>query len=154
RTFGIWVERVSGFEIRGNAFVHTPTGLGTRLASGVVEGNFCSAYGLGLLLLGGSINQPAPVIISAHRCLRQGEGGIILGGAAGLALLDLGANPLAVAPIQQAYDRSNHDDLHNLPDTLTALVSGNDISDNTHFGARLWGYPPSKYTTTDGILTS
>src|SRR5215831_6264698 len=41
RTFGIWVERVSRFEIRGNAFIHTPTGLGTRLASGVVQANFC-----------------------------------------------------------------------------------------------------------------
>src|SRR5262249_37505718 len=96
----------------------------------------------------------ATVTVAGNRCVRQDEGGIILGGAAGLALLDLGANSLAVAPIQRAYDRSNLADARNLPDTLTALVIGNDLSDNLHFGVRLWGYPPAKYSTTDGVLTS
>ena len=154
RTFGLWVERVSDFEIRGNVFVQTPIGLGTRLASGVVQGNFFNASELGLIITGGSIVQPAVVTIAGNRAIGQSEGGLILSGVAGLASLALGANTVTLPLLQKTFDRRDPQDRRNIPDTLSAIVTGNEVSDNGHFGARLWGYTPSKYSTTDGTLTS
>ena len=146
-TGGIFVDRVSDFVIRGNAFAHTPHGLVTRLASGVVEGNLFTCDLFGAVISGGSIAQPAQVTVCGNRAASKIAGGLILCGIADMRPLDLGANLLVMERPQAVYDRNNPLDLMNLPDTLNVTVSGNDSSDNEHFGLRVFAASPYIYAT-------
>ncbi len=155
--FQIYVDRVSDFSIRRN-LLRQGSGFGTRLASGAFERNLSIANnpspppgGLGstgMFITGGSVARPAAVTLRRNRS-RQNGGGTSVDAVANLLQLDLGANTLRLEPLQMTYDRSDPKDQQNIPDKLTVLIEGNDLSDNTFFGLRCGFYPPFPYTTVD-----
>ncbi len=146
---GIIVERVSDFAIRRNVIRHTYTGLQTRLASGVIEANlFLSNYANGVGIEGGSIVDPAQVTVRANRATQNLEG-LILGVVANTFPLQLGANTLAVMPLQTTFDRNNAHDQNNIPDRLDATVIANDFSNNRSGGLRCFFLSPQFYNTQD-----
>jgi hypothetical protein len=127
---GLVVDRVSDFEVRDNAFIHTGIGTIVRLSSGAVEGNYYlgnSSVGPGIG--GGSINHPAQVTLSRNRSTGA-TGGADIRGEPSLRTLDLGANTVQLEPLQLVYDRNDPTDAANLPDTLEVAVSDNDFSGN------------------------
>ena len=146
---GIIVERVSDFVIRRNVVRHTYTGLQTLLASGVIEGNLLfsnNANGIGIG--GGSLADPSQVTVRANRATQNLEG-LIFGVVANTFPLQLGANTLAVVPLQTTFDLNNAHDQDNIPDKLRATVIANDFSDNTSAGLRCFFLSPQFYNTHD-----
>ena len=155
----VFVDRVSGFRISNNLVQHTAFGILTRLASGTIEGNLLADNGyFGSLVTGGSLAHPATIFIHANRATRsQAHGfGNSVGGYVKLRT-DPGQNTLALLePIQTVFDRTNPVDVQNIPDTLTATLTGNDASDNSKndpeagIGIRLAGiFPDFDYSTAD-----
>ena len=154
---GIFVDRVSGFSIAHNMFMHTGVGCLTRLSSGTFEDNCCIRnYGLGAAIHGGSANHPAVVTVRRNRCT-SGFGGIDFRGTPTMRTLNVGANTLLVEPLQLVYDRNNPADAANIPDTLDIHVEGNDFSVNDGYGLWCFGFAPFfAYSTSDSTqpLTS
>lgn len=145
----IIVERVSDFVIRRNVIRHTFTGLQTLLASGVIEANlFLSNNANGVGIGGGSIADPAQVTLRANRATQNLEG-LNLTSVANTFVLQLGANTLAVVPLQTTFDRTIVDDQDNIPDSLRATVTANDFSNNTSAGLRCFFLAPQFYNTHD-----
>ena len=119
---GIFIDRVSGFSIAHNMFMHTGVGCLTRMSSGNFEDNCCVRnYELGAAIHGGSVNHPAVVTVRGNRCT-SGFGGIDFRGTPTMRVLNNGANTLQVAPLQLVYDRNNPTDAANIPDTLDVLA--------------------------------
>jgi hypothetical protein len=133
----VFVDRVSDFRIANNLIQHGSFGVTTRLASGTIEGNLLMQNAeAGAVATGGSIAQPARVLVYANRVTGNGQHGIMTMGTATLYLMDRGSNPLELLPLQTAFDRNDLEDLRNIPDTLAVTVSGNDFSHYSVFGIR------------------
>jgi len=155
--FLIFADRVSEFSIRHN-LVRYGNGVGSRLASGTLEANFCTANNpnppegtlgsAGIFITGGSMAHPATVTLRRNRSIENASGASV-DAVANFIQLDLGANTLRLEPLQMIYDRNNPEDVQNIPDTLEATIEGNDFSNNTFFGLRCGFYPPAYYTTVD-----
>ncbi len=146
----IFVDRVLDFAVVHNAFVHTAVACLTRLSSGTVEDNFFLSLGwLGPAIHGGSTNHPAMVVVRGNRST-GGNGGMDFRGSPTMRTLDVGANVLAVEPLQLIYDRNNPADVANIPDTLDIRIEGNDFSGNNSYGLWCFGFAPVfGYTTSD-----
>jgi hypothetical protein len=153
--FLIFADRVSEFSIHNN-LTRRGNGVGSRLASGAFEANFCTANNphpppgtlgsAGIFFTGGSIVHPATVTLRRNRSIRN-AGGASVDAVANFLQLDLGANALRLEPLQLTYDANNPDDQENIPHTLVATIEDNDFSDNTFFGLRLGFFPPTYYST-------
>lgn len=101
---GISVERVQDFTIRNNYVTGwAEVGIRTRASSGKIQGNYISKVGSGTVILAGSASSPANVKFSGNRSVNNFFGGLLLNGG--------GIN-------DASFDR------------LTAVVDGNDLSDN------------------------
>jgi hypothetical protein len=139
----VFVDRVSNFKIRNNLIQHGSFGVTTRLASGTIDGNLLMQNAeAGAVATGGSIAQPATVLVHANRVTGNGLHGIMTMATATLFLMDRGTNALEIEPLQTAFDRNDPDDLRNIPDTLAVTVSGNDFSHYSVFGIRLMAVIP------------
>jgi hypothetical protein len=151
----VFVDRVSDFRIRNNVMQHGDFGVATRLASGTLEGNLLAENGEATAIGGGSLTQPATVLLHANRATRNGAHGFMSCATSAAALvLDPGSNPPDLAgelsqPLQTTFDRNNPADLQNIPDTLTVTLSENDASDNGDLGIRFMG---GVHTDTAGPL--
>jgi hypothetical protein len=113
----VLLDRVQNFEVRGNIFAAPASaGLRSEASSGRALGNYASGVGAGLLAYGGYAESPSNVVITGNRSVHNNNGGLALVGAS--------------------------IDLPELGDELTAVVRGNDLSDNTaragfSFGLRI-----------------
>jgi len=115
----------------------------------VIEANlFLSNNANGVGIGGGSIADPAQVTLRANRAT-QNLVGLILTAVANTFGLQLGANTLAVVPLQTTFDRTNVHDQNNIPDKLDATVIANDSSNNSSAGLRCFFLPPQFYNTQD-----
>ena len=152
----VFIDRVSGFDFRNNLVERSTFGVMTRLSSGTIEGNLLvDNLELGTVVTGGSLVQPATVLIHGNRVARNVAHGI--GGAVDgwiKLVTDPGQNTVPLLePLQTVFDRSDPEDLPNIPDSLTITVSGNDVSDNGGpapggIGIRLAGiWPVYAYST-------
>jgi hypothetical protein len=151
--FEIYADRVSDFSIHHNLVRHG-SGLGTRLASGAFEANFCTANtGAGIFITGGSRANPASVTVRSNRSTQNSVGASVAA-LANFVELKLGANTLTLEPLQATYDINDPQDQQNIPNTLEAVIEGNDLSDNRTVdaaGLRCGFYPPSPYTPVDAM---
>ena len=155
----VFIDRVSDFRFTNNLVERSAFGVMTRLASGTIEGNLLADnLELGSAVTGGSLAQPATVLIHANRATRNAAHGIGNAVAGWIKLpTDPGQNTLALLePLQTTFDRNNPEDMPNIPDTLTLTVDGNDASDNGApdslggIGIRVGGiWHPYDYTTAD-----
>jgi hypothetical protein len=152
----VFADRVSGFRIRNNLMRRGDFGVVTRLASGTLEGNLIAENGEATSLTGGSLAQPATVVVRRNRATRNRFHGFIgIPNATVQAVPDGGTNPpeLAAAveqPLQTIFDRNDPADVQNLPDTLTVVFIGNDASNNGQVGIRFLGnVHPLDYRTAD-----
>lgn len=152
----VFVDRVSDFRLRNNLMQHEDFGVVTRLASGTLEGNLLVENGEATSVTGGSLVHPATVLLQANRATRNTSHGfmnIATGVVAGLP--SAGSNPpdLAAAisePLQTTFDRNDPGDLQNIPDTLTVVLAGNDVSANGQLGIRFMAnVHPLTYRTSD-----
>jgi hypothetical protein len=156
---GVFLDRVSAFEVRNNTIHRTSWGIFTRLASGAIEGNLLSDNGeIGSLVTGGSLAHPATVLLHANRATNNHHGfGHSVSGYIRLRP-NAGQNTVPLLePLQTTFDRSDPEDLQQIPDTLEVTLSGNDASDNSVIGIRFGGsWPPLDYATADAAqpLTS
>ena len=140
----VYVDRVSGFQVRNNLIQHNDLGLSGRLASGTLEGNLFAENAEATGVTGGSITHPATVLLHANRATRNAHG--FMSCATGLVaeILHGGSNPPDLAgelsqPLQTIFDRNDPDDLQNIPDTITITLSENDASNNGQLGIRFIG---------------
>ena len=153
QTAGVFVDRVSDFRISNNIIRRTSFGVTTRLASGTIEGNLLTGQvEAGASVTGGSLAQPATVLVHANRAAANGLHGLMGFADAPVTIipLDLGSNTLELAPLQTTFDRSDPEDLQNIPDRLVVTLSENDISNNGSIGIRLAAFLPYSYQTKDG----
>ena len=135
-THSVFVDRVSDFRISNNLIRRASFGVSTRLASGTIEGNLLTDhFGAGTDVTGGSLAQPATVLVHANRATGNGEHGFMnLADAAVVAAHRPWQQHAATfEPLQTTFDRNNPEDLQNIPDTLVVTLSGNDSSNNGQF---------------------
>ena len=151
-THSVFVDRVADFRISNNLTRRASFGVSTRLASGTIEGNLLIDHSrAGSNVTGGSLAQPATILIHANRATGNGEHGLMnLAGAVFLPI-DTGRNTLVPVPLRTTFDRNDPEDLREIPDTLNVMLSDNDSSDNHHFGIRLYAcvIPGFGYLTQD-----
>jgi hypothetical protein len=146
---GIVADRAMDFVIRHNLIRHTSTGIQTRLASGIIQGNLLvNNNGNGVGAGGGSQAQPAEVAIRGNRAT-ENLVGLILGAVANTLQLQLGENEVTVPPLQTTFNRDDPHDEKNIPDTLEATVTKNDFSGNRSAGLRCFFLSPNIYNTSD-----
>ncbi len=147
---GIIADRAMDFIIRHNLIRRTYTGITTRLASGIIQGNLLvnnNANGVGAS--GGSQAQPAQVAIRGNRATENLEFGLILGAVANTLQVQIGENEVTVPPLQTTFNRDDPHDEENIPDRLEATVTENDFSGNRSIGLRCWFLSPNIYNTSD-----
>ena len=117
----ILIERAQGFTVKGCLLTRaSPGGVLARLSSGTIAHNYITGTGCGVCVGGGNASSPASVRIVGNRSVRNANGGV---------LLDAGV--------------TGTDDSHA---TLSAVIQGNDLSDNTgaplnSFGIRVFTSP-------------
>jgi hypothetical protein len=150
------VDRVSGFRIRENLMQRADLGVVTRLASGTIEGNLLAGNGEATSVTGGSIAQPATVLLRANRATGNiAHGFMHLAAGVVNGIPSAGSNPPDIAaaisqPLQTIFDRSKPDDLRNIPDTLRVTLRDNDASNNGQLGFRFMGnIPQITFSTAD-----
>jgi hypothetical protein len=147
----IFVERVSGVSIRGNAIQNSSYGIFTRLASGIASGNLASTQGRPAIVVGGgSVASPASFDVTGNRVIST-TNGIAIGGAPDILDTPYGANASGISfePVQKVYDLDNPDDLRNVPNTVTVTVSGNEATGCSYanFHAAAFGPSTTSYVT-------
>ncbi len=146
---GIIIDRAMDFVIRRNLIQRTSSGITTRLASGIIQGNLLmnnNANGVGAG--GGSRNQPAQLAVRSNRATGNLVG-LILGAVPNTFPLQLGQNELTVPPLQTTFNRADPHDEENIPDRLEATVTENDFSGNGSAGLRCYFLNPQAYNTLD-----
>jgi hypothetical protein len=126
---GVFLDRVQGALVRANVVQRVVVGVYSRLSGCTVEGNLISETERpGVALSGGSTLSPASVAVCGNRISGM-TNGILLDGAGEVATLpDLGteAGAFSLATLHTTYDLAT--DAANLPDTLCATVTRNEVT--------------------------
>jgi hypothetical protein len=136
---GIHVDRVAGFRIEGNVIENLGSGLRTRASSGTVIGNVGTNDGQVIICAGGSVRYPSRVLIVGNRCDRNPLLGLLLVATGTYKFfLDFGTSGFTTLPVPKLFDLDSAEDRETVPDTLEALVIGNDCSDNDFMGIRVF----------------
>jgi hypothetical protein len=136
---GIFVDRVEGFLLEGNVFENLGSGCRTRSSSGAVIGNFGRSDGQVIICTGGSARYPARVAIMGNRCVSNPLLGMLLvANGTYKFFLDFGASGFEPLPVPTVFDLTRAEDRATVPDTLEAVLVGNDCSDNGLAGMRMF----------------
>jgi hypothetical protein len=148
----VMIDRVQGAVVRANTITGSLTGVFSRLAGCCVEGNIIrDTIVPGMALTGGSAASPASVAVLGNRVSDMTNGIILYGAADTVWVPDVGTQAalFALEPLQTVYDLSVPRDVKNLPDTLVATVSGNDVSSCEYAALHVAAYRLEPYQTAD-----
>ena len=111
----ITLDRVSSFSIRGNILVGSPyIALDARASSGVIEENFIEGAGCGSCIMAGNKQSPAAYSFLRNRSVGNLYVGVLVAGSPD------GVQHPSLLPIAPGT----------IFDRVTAVISGNDLSDN------------------------
>jgi len=141
----VTVDRVSRFSIRRNVLTGSAgLGVDARASSGVIEENFIAGVGCGGCLSAGNQRAPASYSFLRNRSFNNAFVGVLVLGSS----YD-GVQNQALLPVAPGTTF----------DSVTAVISGNDLSDNNHdpnfsAGIRLFAIiPPIPAAQSAGNLT-
>src|SRR5262249_48380946 len=126
----IFVDHVSGFDIRGNWLRNGSSQVDIVYSSGHLEGNLIagSPNGPGALIAAGSTSFPAQVTVRANRSVHNGEHGLMAMATVYSRDADLGRNKLTALPVSLTKAEAHG---------LNVTVISNDFSQNGNLGLRL-----------------
>jgi hypothetical protein len=114
----VLLTRVQDYSIHNNVFLAPAKfGMHSVASSGVVEGNYYAGVGTGAIFSGGYPASPSKVVFQRNRAVKNALGGVLLNGAS--------------------------IDIPELGDEVSAIVQGNDLSNNSEmtdfsFGVRVF----------------
>jgi len=152
----IGFDGVSDFVVRANVLVDSGNGVWTRLSSGTIEGNLSINNTVGFFLTGGSHRFPANLKVTGNRANGNATTvaglGVLGAGETGNRRkdLDFGGNKQLFMriPLPDTFSRTLDPD--GVPDSISALVIGNDFSGHSQNGIRSTGYLQDPYNSPPG----
>jgi hypothetical protein len=129
----ITIDRASGFSVLRNVLTGSALmGVDARASRGSIEGNFVSGLGCGSCLSAGNQDTPARYSFLRNRAIDNVYQGVLVAGSSYDGVQDPAL--LSTAP-------------GTIFDSVTAVIDGNDLSDNNHapdlsYGVRLFAIIP------------